>query len=342
MGTAIKPAGWDRSGFEAFQYMIYNPDTGAILSRTPLSWLKITAFYIVYYTFLAGFWLGCMNIFFMTVPDGHPKWMLEESIIGTNPGVGLRPVMEDKIIDSAMYQLRAADSDWIPTDTKGEGPKNIDYAVRAKSFIDMYTNVTGLKTCEGNEVNTGDSGCIFDTVVLNECANFPYGYVINETTTEVGESRFIEPCIFLKLNKIWNWVPKPIQSEVDKSMDETLKDEKYNMMSDELKNIIVKSVDRNFVWVDCFGRYPADKEAFEVEYYPSNRGLPIKYFPFKGGNYHSPIIALKFKENKAAWGQLQHLECRTWFEGVEHQTKDKIGLKQFEVHILKATKDTIY
>merc|ERR1711971_826214 len=41
-GTAIKPVGWDRTGWEAFQYMLYNPDTGEVLTRTPLSWLKIT------------------------------------------------------------------------------------------------------------------------------------------------------------------------------------------------------------------------------------------------------------------------------------------------------------
>merc|ERR1712013_902591 len=64
MGTAIKPEGWDRTGMEAFKFFLYNPTTGEILSRTPLSWFKITAFYIVYYSFLAGFWLACLNVFF--------------------------------------------------------------------------------------------------------------------------------------------------------------------------------------------------------------------------------------------------------------------------------------
>ena len=40
-GTAIKPVGWDRTGWEAFRYMIYNPDTGEVLTRTPLSWAKV-------------------------------------------------------------------------------------------------------------------------------------------------------------------------------------------------------------------------------------------------------------------------------------------------------------
>jgi len=91
-GTAIKPEGWDRTGMEAFKYFLYNPKTGEILSRTPLSWFKITAFYIVYYSCLAGFWLACLNIFFLTLPENRegPKWSLKESLIGTKPGVGLK------------------------------------------------------------------------------------------------------------------------------------------------------------------------------------------------------------------------------------------------------------
>merc|ERR1711874_83297 len=49
-GTAIKPKGWDRKGMEAFKYLLYNPETGEILTRTPLSWLKIIVFYINYYS----------------------------------------------------------------------------------------------------------------------------------------------------------------------------------------------------------------------------------------------------------------------------------------------------
>ena len=87
-GTAIKPVGWDRTGWEAFRYMLYNPDTGEVLTRTPLSWLKITVFYCIYYSCLAGFWIACMNIFFATLPENMdgPKWQQADSIIGVNPG----------------------------------------------------------------------------------------------------------------------------------------------------------------------------------------------------------------------------------------------------------------
>jgi len=339
-GTAIKPVGWDRTGFEAFKYMLWNPDTGEILTRTPISWLKIIVFYCIYYTFLAGFWLTCMYVFFMTVPTDNPKWRLEESIIGTNPGVGIRPSQSEKLVDSSMFVLKAGDSSRVPTKPgDGEGDKNIDYAIRTRNYMEKYQDTESMKSCTDGEEGefTDHRSCIFDLSVLGECSEFPYGYVAGGDSSEIEGSRYAEPCIFVKFNKIFDWVPRPIKSD---NMTETLADPKYDMMSDRLKSIIVKSSNRDFIWVDCFGRYAADKEAFIVDYYPNNQGIPTKYFPFTGGNYHAPLVAIKVKENKDSWGQLQHVECRAWFDGVEHSTRDKAGLVQFEVHMLAGDENT--
>ena len=62
--------------------MIYNPDTGEILTRTPKSWLQITAFYLVYYSLLAAFWLVCLQIFFLTLPEGKPRYNSSSSYRG--------------------------------------------------------------------------------------------------------------------------------------------------------------------------------------------------------------------------------------------------------------------
>merc|ERR1712130_930033 len=65
-GTAIKPVGWDRTGWEAFRYMLYN------------------------------------------------------SIIGVNPGVGLRPRNTDARIDSQMFVLRQYDTNVHESEHDGE------------------------------------------------------------------------------------------------------------------------------------------------------------------------------------------------------------------------------
>jgi len=353
--TAIKPPGWDRTGLEAFKYFLFNPDTGEILSRTPLSWFKITVFYCIYYSCLAGFWIGCLHIFFLTLPIQHPKWTLDSGLIGSNPGLGLRPVSTDKRIDSSMIVLKIGDTNMKPTNPDGEGDENIDYAVRAKKYIDLYTNVTDLSNCDDGTLNMSkDRRCIFDTSLLGECADFPYGFTVpqvelpsNEGFNPGTQGRFAEPCIFLKLNKIFNWEPKPISCENARCAE--LEKEKYNKMSEDLKTRIRNAHQKNDadnVWVECFGRYPADREALELEYFPDTQAMPTKYFPYRGGNYHSPIVAIKIKHRESAscsdqphyqasnCGQLTQIECRAWYDGVIHSTRDKMGLVQFDIHML--------
>lgn len=329
-GTAIKPEGWDRSGCEAFKYFLYNPDTGAILSRTPMSWAKIILFYCVYYSLLACFWMACLNIFFLTLPEGQPRWTQNDSLIGVNPGLGMKPGMPKERVDSSLYLLAAASEDFEPTNEKGEGEKNADFAVRLKLFYDKYnvSSGTSLVDCsaEPNEVRPlTKPNCQFDIEeALGKCAEWPFGYVVDRDYTN-----YAQPCIILKLNKIFNWEPKPVRVE-------NLDKKEYKLMDQNLKNRIRKSQDKNFVWIDCRGRYPADREVIDLEYFPSNQGMPIKYFPYRGGEYQQPIVAVKAKIRKDSEGmpkvdQLVHVECRAWYDNVKHSTKDMSGLIRFEL-----------
>lgn len=36
----------------------------------------------------------CMQVMLSTVDNHQPKWKLDESLIGTNPGLGFRPLSE--------------------------------------------------------------------------------------------------------------------------------------------------------------------------------------------------------------------------------------------------------
>jgi len=319
-GTAIKPVGWDRTGWEALRYAIYDPDKGTLLSRTPMSWAKIIAFYWVYYTQLAIFWLVCLNIFFRTLPDAAPKWTLDESIIGSNPGVGIRPKNTDERIDSSMFYLNTTDDSQRMTTPTGEGDRNIDYARRAQLFMGQYEDTTGLVEC--NDDNPEKHGqCLFDLSVLGDCQSFPYGFV----PVADGEELTVKPCIFLKLNKIFHWKPEPIPIR-------ELDDEAYDGMSPGLKEIIrASSSSPDNIYFDCAGRYPADRDTVRFTFHPASQAIPAKYFPYTGGNYQSPVVALQVES--AQRGQLLHLECRAWYKGVKHSTKHKDGLVQFEVMV---------
>ena len=82
------------------------------------------------------------------------RWLLTESLIGSNPGVGVRPGTSDLHIDSSMYLLNSQDKDKSPSNKEGEGEKNIDYARRMEMFLKGYDSKSaGLVSCDGSDVS---------------------------------------------------------------------------------------------------------------------------------------------------------------------------------------------
>merc|ERR1712243_155879 len=65
----------------------------------------------------------------------------------------------------------------------------------------------------------------------------------------------------------------------------------------------LSSAEQQNVFVDCQGRYPADKDALkDLKYYPENQAFPTNYFPYEGESksiktsksvYHSPLVAIQ-------------------------------------------------
>jgi len=322
-GTAIKPKGWDRTGFEAFKYMLYNPETGEVLTRTPLSWVKIITFYCIYYSCLAAFWLACLQIFFLTLHDDKPRWVLKESIIGDNPGVGLRPNTSDQRVDSSLYLFNLQDTKTEPTNEWGEGDLNADFARRMDLFMKKYDDASDLEDCSGAFDEKNRKNCVFEKANLGPCAEYPYGMLVDN-----GE---IKPCFYLKLNRIFGFDPQPIPADDVDSV------EIYEKMPDHLKTRVKDGQGDDEVYINCEGRFPADSEgddlqSLDLQYYPETQAISRKYFPYLNSkNYHSPMVAVKI--NNPPKGRLLHLECKAWYKDVKHNRKDKLGLTQFEVMV---------
>ena len=65
---------------------------------------------------------------------------------------------------------------------------------------------------------------------------------------------------------------------------------------------------------------------------------------FQGGRYEPPLVAVRLNLNsgfsfcnietlstRTTTGQLIHVQCKAWFEGVKHATREKAGMVMFEV-----------
>ena len=76
---------------------------------------KILTFYVIFYACLSAFFAGLLGIFFTTLNDENPKWKLNEGLIGSNPGLGFRPMPPDSNVESTLiwYKVDSDISYWV-------------------------------------------------------------------------------------------------------------------------------------------------------------------------------------------------------------------------------------
>lgn len=371
--TAIRPP--DRVGMDRYTHILYDPKDGTILTRTPKSWALIMLFYCIYYTCLAAFWLACMKIFLhiqIQVPsyenqNAKPTWTLDESIIRTNPGIGVRPSQAAEQIDSGIFTLDT-DFKWdggsneekikeaIANEgdlTKTKGSKG--YAYRAFNFFEVY-RINSEKSSDDYNCEVDKDGyhksdgkfCRFDRGQLGDCENFPYGY-------GNGDGKFM-PCVFLKLNRIMDLKPEPLSDSNIGDQDDSIR------QGSDAKKFLEELKEANYpkkVLIHCEGAYPGDKEVLngKMRVFPEAAGLTntaeisLGYFPYdkyrrsctvgeagpdckewKGINENA-LIAIQFKGLKNFQDRLIHVICKAYYAGVVHSKKDKAGLVKFEMYL---------
>jgi len=318
--TAIKPV--ERHGWEAFSWFMYDKNTGAIMGRTPLSWLLITVFYIIYYTLLAGFWLLCLFIFYQFIEDHQPKWQQDAGLIGRSPALGVRPGQDDSIIESSVIIFNHEN----PNDDENI-PGYKQWVDRLDEYLKPYradsASENGLD-CATDAAATDGKFCKFDLSKLGPCGqkNTNYGFDSNST------------CLVLKLNKIFGLEHEYYDNPAE------LPEE----MPAELKERIKAAVaggNAKQVWVSCKAEFPADKEGIKsIDLFPSEGGFPSQFFPYKKQDgYQSPLVAVRI--NEITPGQLIHVECRAWAKNINYNRRDRVGIVRFEVmnHNSKTTEE---
>lgn len=292
------------SAWTGFKQFLWNSETKQFMGRTSGSWLRILIFYIIFYVILAAFFLSMFFIFESTLTDERPKYELEESLIGTNPGLGFRPMPPESNVESTLI--------WYQKNT----PENSKYWTQEldkflKDFEDSSINRTD---CRNAPPKDGEI-CKVDLKAFGKCApNQKFGY-------EQGA-----PCIYLKLNKIYNWIPEYYNDSKNLPSN----------MPEPLKSHIAGRLQKNVVWVSCEGENPADIENLgnNVSYYSlsGEQGFLGNYFPFKSTKgYLQPLVAVQFSSVKP--GVLINIECKAWAKNIHHDRQDRRGSVHFELMI---------
>ncbi|KAF7279519.1 sodium/potassium-transporting ATPase subunit beta-1-like [Rhynchophorus ferrugineus] len=288
--------------WQTFKKLIYDPSNNAVFGRTGKSWGQLLLFYSIFYLILAAMFAICMQGLLASIDEKVPTWTLERSLIGTNPGLGFRPISERTEEGSLIwYNMTNATqvTRWVHL---------ID------EFLEPYRkeqNGENFVNCDFDRHPREGKVCVTDLSMLGNCnAKRSYGYNTSS------------PCIFLKLNRIYNWEPKFFTTP-QKGMPAELQQ--------FLSNDTVSQTEKEQIWVSCQGQSDVDKENLKgFNYYP--KGFAGYYYPYKNvENYLSPIIAVEIVNITP--NVIVSIECRAWADNIQYRnsTLNREGSVQFEI-----------
>lgn len=160
-------------GFKGFCTFLYNPDDHTVFGRGGASWGKILIFYFFFYSCLAGFFAVCLTVMLTTIDPKVP------TVVGrTN-----KPMVAT--YDSRLYKINFKD-------------KFADYQKGIEALKDTYTSEDQTKVTDG---------FTWSEDTLGEC------YLSQNTRNQVSETGDpIQACIYVGLNRIYNWSPSKSES----------------------------------------------------------------------------------------------------------------------------------
>lgn len=305
------------SKWEGFKIFLWNSETGQFLGRTGASWAKILLFYIIFYAVLCGFFGAMLAVFYQTLDPNAPKWQLDSSLIGSNPGLGFRPMPPDSNVESTLIWYKAND----------EGNYR-HWTEKLDTFLEVYK--PGLVQSD----NQQKMNCNYTTP---PSAGKVCDVKVDQWRPCTRENKYnydkSAPCIFLKLNKIFGWEPhfyndtKNLPSDMPNDLKKYIVNQTLIQQDTSPNNMLL-----NTVWVSCEGENPADKDNMGPIQYKPERGFPGYYFPYKNTpGYLSPLVAVFFEKPK--YGVLINIECKAWARNIIYDRFDRRGSVHFELMV---------
>ena len=91
----------------------WNSKTMELCGRSIGSWMKLVIFMFLFSASVAMFWGLCLWVFYQTLDNYTPKLQQTESFIGSNPGLGYRPMrMEADPYSSLIWFRHGGAGNW--------------------------------------------------------------------------------------------------------------------------------------------------------------------------------------------------------------------------------------
>lgn len=298
--------------------------------KSSKTWLRrvpcLAFFYMVLFSAgLALFWGLCLWVFYQTLDNYTPK--LQTAFIGTNPGLGFRPMrQEEDPYSSLIWFKHGGRGDWQAY------KDNLD-AFLAEYEPGYWANAGASQTkCQPERGPLKkDEACEFNKEWLSD-----QGSDIKCISSEYYGYYHGKPCLLLKLNRIYGWQPEPFYNVTEvqnlPDMPKDLKAHITKTWEDKCRGRGAQLEEQcpqlNMVWLHCDGETDPDKENIGSVSYTPWRGFPAYFFPYWNQlGYLQPIVMVQLKNPTP--GVLINIQCTAWAKFIEHDTAKMRG----SVHI---------
>jgi len=317
----------DSSGSSSSGTRCYNAKTGEFLGRSFVSWSKLVAFFCLFSAILAAFWGLFWVIFTQTLAPYRPKVMGGLSIINSSsPGLGYRPHGGLGYYDQNLNIVKGASmySSLIWFQHGGNGNYK-DLTKDLDTFLDQYESGaqpnqgSSITKCDFNSGRTRENQmCEFNREWLSDSDSD-----IKCITEEHYGYYFGKPCIMLKMNRVFGWVPVPYtimevrnHTTMPRRLKADIESVWENKCGGDPENYCPEL---NMVWLHCDGETDADKEIMGTVSYHPFHGFPGYFFPYSNQiGYLSPLVMLQLKNPTPA--VLMMIQCTVWAKNIDHNS----------------------
>ncbi|XP_041127876.1 sodium/potassium-transporting ATPase subunit beta-1-like [Polyodon spathula] len=286
---------------------VWDSEKKEFLGRTGSSWLKILAFYVVFYGFLAGIFIGTIQVLLLTTSSYKPTYQDRVAPPGlSHTPRTLKTEIEFTPDDPKTYDEYVTAMDKFLLDYNQERQKD------GLRFEDCGVEPTGpIMRGSLDQSDGGKRVCRFYRDWLGNCSG------LQDKTYGYSEGK---PCFIVKLNRIVSYLPKSPQT------NDSIPPEAHDKVQPYL------------IPIHCAAKKEEDKDKLgQVNYYSMANagGFPLQYYPYYGKllqpQYLQPLVAVQFT-NLTVGSELR-IECKAYGENIKYNEKDRYQ-GRFEVKVL--------
>ncbi|CAL8275428.1 unnamed protein product [Arctogadus glacialis] len=257
--------------------------------------VKILTFYVIFYSCLAGVFVGTIQAMLMTLSNYKPTW-------------------QDRVAPPGLSHMPRSDKTEVSFNTRDLDTYN-QYTKSLRAFMAKYDEENQrdqmqYDDCGEEPTEYRERGELESDVGVRKACRFSRSLLGDCSGLEDPDFGFKEgkPCIIVQLNRIVNFRPRPPMN------NESIPEEAHH------------KVQPNVMPIYCTNKREEDAgKVGEVKYYGIGGGFPLQYYPYYGKllhpHYLQPLVALQFV-NLTMNADIR-IECKVYGDNIAYSDKDR-------------------